>query len=88
MKMTEEKKVKVEFAPGAFDSFEGTQEELDELLAEIYEMFEGKSPEELAAMSRPLSDEDFYDLPDDVKEDILRQLAGDDLSDEFKRKLQ
>jgi transcription antitermination factor NusG len=25
----------VEFAPGCFDSFEGTQEELDELIAEI-----------------------------------------------------
>jgi hypothetical protein len=32
--------VKVEFAPGAFDGFEGTQEELDELIAEIYKMVE------------------------------------------------
>jgi hypothetical protein len=28
-------KMKIEFAPGAFDNFDGTQEELDELLAEI-----------------------------------------------------
>jgi uncharacterized protein YqgV (UPF0045/DUF77 family) len=31
----EDKKLKVEFAPGCFDSFEGTQEELDELMTEI-----------------------------------------------------
>jgi hypothetical protein len=49
--MTEEKKLedmtpeelrnlKIEFAPGAFDDFEGTQEELDELVSEIQRMFE------------------------------------------------
>jgi hypothetical protein len=31
-------KPKVVFAPGCFDSFEGTQEELDELLAEIHRL--------------------------------------------------
>jgi hypothetical protein len=34
------KELKIEFAPGAFDNFEGTQEELDELMAEIHRMFE------------------------------------------------
>ena len=29
------KKIEVVFAPGCFDDFEGTQEELDELVAEI-----------------------------------------------------
>lgn len=39
--MTEEKKpMKIEFAPGCFDNFEGTQEELDELMAEIQRMFD------------------------------------------------
>ena len=38
--MTEEKKIKIEFAPGCFDGFEGTQEELDELIAEITRMAE------------------------------------------------
>ena len=28
-------KVKIEFAPGAFDNFDGTQEELDEFIADI-----------------------------------------------------
>lgn len=31
----EKKKLEVVFAPGCFDGFEGTQEELDELIAEI-----------------------------------------------------
>jgi hypothetical protein len=34
------KELKIEFAPGAFDNFEGTQEELDELMTEIRRMFE------------------------------------------------
>jgi hypothetical protein len=39
LKMDEEfSKLKIEFAPGAFDDFEGTQEELDELIAEIHRM--------------------------------------------------
>jgi hypothetical protein len=36
--MTQKKddpKIKIEFAPGAFDNFEGTQEELDEFIAQI-----------------------------------------------------
>jgi len=32
------KTLKVEFAPGCFDDFEGSQEELDELIAEITKM--------------------------------------------------
>lgn len=35
----EMKNLKIEFAPGCFDSFEGTQEELDEFIATITEMF-------------------------------------------------
>jgi hypothetical protein len=88
--MTENNKdLKIEFAPGAFDQFEGTQEELDELIAEVQKMFEGKSREEIDAMSRPLTDEDLEDLPDDVKEQLMNiDLEGEDLPTEFKRKLQ
>jgi hypothetical protein len=32
--------LKIEFAPGCFDQFEGTQEELDELVNEIKRMVE------------------------------------------------
>jgi hypothetical protein len=85
--MTEEKNFKIEFAPGCFNQFEGTQEELDGLVAEIQKMFEGKTREEIEAMSRPLSDEDFDELPDEVKEQ-LANFDSEDLADEFKRKLQ
>jgi hypothetical protein len=40
MTSNEDKKLKIEFAPGAFDSFEGTQEELEEMIAEITRMAE------------------------------------------------
>lgn len=57
----EMKDLKIEFAPGCFDSFEGTQEELDELIAHIKEMFASGEAQTLA---RPidldnLSDEDI-----------------------------
>ena len=36
--MTEKKELKVEFAPGCFDDFDGTQDELQELIAHIRQM--------------------------------------------------
>lgn len=39
--MTDKKEpLKVVFAPGCFDNFDGTQEELDEMMAEIHRMIE------------------------------------------------
>lgn len=39
--MTDKKKaLTLEFAPGCFDNFDGTQEELDEMIADINRMFE------------------------------------------------
>lgn len=35
-----DKKLELVFMPGCFDGFEGTQEDLDELTAEIQRMFE------------------------------------------------
>jgi len=43
--------LKVQFAPGCFDEFEGTQAELDLLMAEIHSMFEHMTAEDLAASS-------------------------------------
>jgi len=76
--MTEEKKIKIEFAPGAFDNFEGTQEELDGLMVEIQNMFLNKTPEELKAMSTPLSELDFDEMPDEVKEQLMRSYSDGD----------
>jgi iron-sulfur cluster repair protein YtfE (RIC family) len=59
--------MKVQFAPGSFDDFDGTQEELDALVAELEQMFESMTPEELAAQSKEI---DFADLPDHVQADF------------------
>ena len=71
------KPVKIEFAPGAFDHFDGTQEELDQLVTEIQNMFDNKTADELKAMSHPLTEEDFENLPEEVKLSLL-----DDNNDE------
>jgi hypothetical protein len=69
------KEIKIEFAPGAFDNFDGTQEELDEIVAEINRMFKDKTSEEIAAMSRPLTDEDFEDMPKEAKAQLIREMS-------------
>lgn len=55
--MEESKKIKVTFAPGAFDNFEGTQEELDKFIAEITELCQ--DPEKLTELVVPLDEEDL-----------------------------
>ncbi len=67
--MTEEKKMRVEFAPGCFDNFEGTQEELDEFVKHIMKTFEGKTPEQIEELGARVVD------PDDLPPEILAQLA-------------
>lgn len=69
-KMANEK-MKIEFAPGCFDHFEGTQEELDELMATITQMIDDGS---LFENSRPLSEEDLDDLPPELLESIFNDL--------------
>jgi hypothetical protein len=85
--MTDEKKpLKIEFAPGCFDNFEGTQEELDEFVKEISTMFTELTPEELEARSRPISIDELLEdesISDDQFEEILQALVNGE-----KRKLQ
>ena len=84
--MSENKKPKIEFAPGAFDSFDGTQEELAELVSEIQNMFSNMSSEELAAKSRPVSLDDLEELDLETQQQILSAL--DDLdNDQRKQRL-
>lgn len=59
--MTEKKSLKIEFAPGCFDRFEGTQEELDALIAEVQNMFAGKTAEEIEAMGRVIDLDELVD---------------------------
>lgn len=53
--------MKLVFAPGCFDSFEGTQEELDSLVKEIEEGFMNGTFFEKA---KPMTEEDLDELSD------------------------
>ena len=69
--MTQDKKIKVEFAPGCFDSFDGTQQELDNIVAHIREMAESGQLEEL---SQPLTDDVLDELSEEEQQFLLEQL--------------
>ena len=78
--MTDEKKPKeIVFMPGCFDSFEGTQEELDELVAEIKQIFEPGEPPGKEIDLEQLAEED-----PEIAEKIFKILQDDDVQ----RKLQ
>ena len=83
--MTEEKKITVEFAPGAFDHFDGTQEELDAFQKEILEMFATMTPEEIEARSTQVDVEYIEELMTDdpeAAEQLIQALsAGPEGSD-------
>ena len=66
----EENPLNIIFAPGCFDNFEGTQEELDELMAEIIKSFESG---ELLEQSTPVS---VDELMEELSEDELNDLLG------------
>lgn len=55
-------KMKIVFAPGCFDGFEGTQEELNELIDELTRMAENG---DLMNQARPVDvdDEELYTAP-------------------------
>lgn len=82
--MTDPKKpIQIEFAPGCFDMFEGTQEELDALQKEILDMFANMTPEELAERSTPV---DLTEMLDGATEDEVNHVLSA-LSEENKRNL-
>jgi hypothetical protein len=64
---------KIVFAPGAFDDFEGTQAELDELVAAITEEL---SRGNVAAESTEVTAEDWEALPDHVKEILIAEFES------------
>jgi hypothetical protein len=73
--MTEKKATKIEFAPGCFDNFEGTQEELNELMAEIQRMFESG---ELEAMAVEVDMDALMDEDPEEAAMLMEALARDD----------
>ena len=66
-----DKKIQVEFAPGCFDGFEGTQEELDALIAEIKQLAESG---ELQEQSNPITEDSLDDLSDEEVEMLTQAL--------------
>jgi hypothetical protein len=64
----DKKKLEVVFAPGCFDNFEGTQEELDLLIKEIQEgaengtLFEKSNPVSTESLMENLTEEEVEDL--------------------------
>ena len=83
--MTDKKELEIKFAPGCFDGFEGTQEELDAMIADIRLAVESG---ELFDGSEELTDEAFDELPDEVKEQIIRSLNDEFGDDATPRTLQ
>lgn len=69
----EQGKPKLVFAEGCFDDFEGTQEELDEMVATIREIFESKTIDEIREMSTSV--EELEDIDDEVL-DLLPMLTA------------
>ena len=73
--MTTEKKIELVFAPGCFDSFEGTQTELDELIAEIQASFDSGDFLNKAVPLTDLDDEEIHEIMDSISdEDTTRTL--------------
>jgi uncharacterized protein YqgV (UPF0045/DUF77 family) len=72
-KMTED--VKIEFAPGAFDDFEGTQEELDELVNEIRRLV---STGELFENSQVLDIDEFLEEEPELAEKLISSMENVD----------
>lgn len=71
--MSDEKPMKIVFVPGCFDNFDGTQEELDEMVAKIKEMV---ASGEIFENSEPI---DFDELEDENPE--LAQKLVDTIND-------
>lgn len=70
--------LKVVFAPGCFDDFDGTQEELDELIKSIHKMAESNELQE------NMEKVNFDDLPDHVVEKLQNLLDSEDFDDVIK----
>ena len=66
------KELKLVFAPGCFDSFDGTQEELDELMRGIQASFDNGELLEQGTMV------DFDSLSDEEYEEIVNALGSDE----------
>ena len=76
------KPIEVLFAPGCFDNFEGSQEELDELIQQIKDMAESGT---LFDNSTPMVLDDIEDLIDEADPLEIEEIVNEMLTP---RKLQ
>lgn len=67
----DKKNYEIVFAPGCFDNFDGTQEELDELIAEIHRKF---SSGEAFDEAIPLTEEGSQELTEFLDRAETRKL--------------
>lgn len=72
-----DKKLKIVFAPGCFDSFEGSQEELDQLVSEIQTMVENG---DLFEKGKPLDLDELIEEDPELAEKLLAQLTEEDVA--------
>jgi hypothetical protein len=63
------KKPEIRFDPSFFETFEGTDEELQEIMTEITQMFENKTIEEIKAIGKPV---DWDELDPEEAEKLAR----------------
>jgi hypothetical protein len=63
---------KIVFEPGCFDNFNGTQEELDELIGILNSM----TADELMANSQPLDLDELMESDPKLAEVLIQQMVG------------
>ena len=81
----ERKEIKIAFAPGAFDTFEGSQEELDSLMAEIKNMIVDGS---LFEKARSVDIDELLDSDDPEDQALAEKLLRSFNPESDDRKLQ
>ena len=65
---------KIVFAPGCFDDFDGTQEELDELMLEIVRLVKTG---EINEQSRPVDIDELVNEDPEMAEKLLQSITED-----------
>ena len=68
-----DKKLTVVYAPGCFDNFDGTEEELQELMEEIQRQIESG---EFFDNMEPLTLEDIAEMPEGMFDDMMKSVEG------------
>lgn len=73
----DKKKIEIVFMPGSFDNFDGTQEELDELIQKIKDMAESG---ELFENVTPMEFADVEDLIDEANPLEIEEIVNEMLT--------